>query len=324
MPVFSGVVNDFRRRPRHVHQPIVSRLRHPGMPLRPHGVPTREIRFTVRLERSQLRSRQCGCDQVILRGKAVRGFRAVPIGRRPVWITLPIQKVECRACHVLQQIDVPFADRRRSGSQRLPPRAAVAHPCGRLCVRPRGCAAKRPQPGPGRLPLRKAISAFAIALLGSLGLASLRFALLGLSCHHPAPSEQWPTADGLSRRPGSPGRGPRQPCRLHCIRRAKAALAGKRELKPPLGNALSEARPGWPGRARRRYGLDRTPEPARRFRIGSAGGLRTASRRGGPAGAVPETLLAGESCSHAPGGHVDCLHPRGGADAAPRSDGVGR
>ena len=76
-----------------------------------------EIRFTVRQDRSGLRCRQCGCDQVILRGKAVREFRAVPIGRRRVWITLPIQRVECRACHSVQQVDVPFADRRRSYSR---------------------------------------------------------------------------------------------------------------------------------------------------------------------------------------------------------------
>lgn len=76
-----------------------------------------DIRFTVRLERSHLRCRQCGCDQVILRGQAVRQFRTVPIGRRRVWITLPIQRVECRACGVVQQVDVPFADRRRSYSR---------------------------------------------------------------------------------------------------------------------------------------------------------------------------------------------------------------
>lgn len=73
-----------------------------------------EVRFTVSLERSKLRCRQCGCSEVILRGKTVRQFRTVPIGRRPVWIVLPVQRVECRACHVIQQVPVPFADRRRS------------------------------------------------------------------------------------------------------------------------------------------------------------------------------------------------------------------
>ena len=67
--------------------------------------PCGQIRFTVWLERSTLRCRRCGCDEVILRGKTVREFRAMPIGRRRLWTTLPIQRVECRTCHAVQQGD---------------------------------------------------------------------------------------------------------------------------------------------------------------------------------------------------------------------------
>lgn len=73
-----------------------------------------EVRFTVRLERSELRCRRCGCSEVILRGKRVRAFRTVPVGHRQVWIVLAVQRVACRACHVVQQVHVPFAERRRS------------------------------------------------------------------------------------------------------------------------------------------------------------------------------------------------------------------
>jgi len=76
-----------------------------------------EIHFTVRLERSELRCQQCGSEEVILRGKTVRRFRTVPIGRRRVWITLGVQRVQCRRCRIVQQVDVPFADRRRSYSR---------------------------------------------------------------------------------------------------------------------------------------------------------------------------------------------------------------
>ena len=72
------------------------------------------IRFRVRQRRAELRCDQCGCRRVILRGKAPREFRSVPIGRHRVWIVLAAQRVECRACHGAQQVTVPFADRRRS------------------------------------------------------------------------------------------------------------------------------------------------------------------------------------------------------------------
>lgn len=38
----------------------------------------------------------------------------MPIGGRPVWVLLPVQRVECRRCGLVQRVDVAFADRRRS------------------------------------------------------------------------------------------------------------------------------------------------------------------------------------------------------------------
>jgi transposase len=43
-----------------------------------------------------------------------RRFRALPIGSKGVWIDLPVQRVECRSCGVVQQVQVQFADQRRS------------------------------------------------------------------------------------------------------------------------------------------------------------------------------------------------------------------
>src|SRR5262249_30179145 len=43
-----------------------------------------------------------------------RRFRAVPIGRRPVSIVLPVQRVGCLLCGAVRQVEVSFADPRRS------------------------------------------------------------------------------------------------------------------------------------------------------------------------------------------------------------------
>jgi transposase len=43
-----------------------------------------------------------------------RSFRGVPIGSKPVWIHLPIARVECQKCAVSRQVKVPFARERVS------------------------------------------------------------------------------------------------------------------------------------------------------------------------------------------------------------------
>src|SRR5262249_28779521 len=56
----------------------------------------------------------CGSREVISRGRAERRFRSLPIGSRPTAVVLPIPRVECPACGAVRQVDVPFADPRRS------------------------------------------------------------------------------------------------------------------------------------------------------------------------------------------------------------------
>ena len=70
--------------------------------------------FTIGQDSKDWRCSACGCHQVIGRGQTERRFRAVPIGRRPVSIVLPIQRVGCLICGVVRQVDVAFADPRRS------------------------------------------------------------------------------------------------------------------------------------------------------------------------------------------------------------------
>jgi transposase len=60
------------------------------------------------------RCTRCLSRDVIKRGTVTRSFGTTPIGRKPVFIELPIQRVECRTCGTVRQVDVGFADERRS------------------------------------------------------------------------------------------------------------------------------------------------------------------------------------------------------------------
>jgi transposase len=70
--------------------------------------------FTIRQEPEACRCPACGSPQVMSRGQVERRFRTVPIGHRATFVVLPIPRVECRACGVVRQVKVPFADPRRS------------------------------------------------------------------------------------------------------------------------------------------------------------------------------------------------------------------
>ncbi len=70
--------------------------------------------FTIRQDPADCRCPACGSRDVISRGHAERRFRAVPIGPRPTVVVLPIPRVECHACGSVRQVEVSFADPRRS------------------------------------------------------------------------------------------------------------------------------------------------------------------------------------------------------------------
>src|SRR3954471_5714133 len=70
--------------------------------------------FTIRHEPETCRCSACGSPQVQSRGRVERRFRAVPIGSRATFVVLPIPRVECRACGATRQVEVRFADPRRS------------------------------------------------------------------------------------------------------------------------------------------------------------------------------------------------------------------
>lgn len=73
-----------------------------------------QVVFTIRQDPDALRCSVCGSRDVRSRGHAERRFKSLPIGGKPVNIVFPIPRVECAVCAALCQVEIGFADRRRS------------------------------------------------------------------------------------------------------------------------------------------------------------------------------------------------------------------
>jgi transposase len=70
--------------------------------------------FSIRREHETSRCSSCGSARVIRRGQVTRRFRSLPIGGRATFVDLPIPRLECHDCGAVRQVEVPFADPRRS------------------------------------------------------------------------------------------------------------------------------------------------------------------------------------------------------------------
>lgn len=73
-----------------------------------------QVIFTVKKKRHDLCCSNCGSHKLILRGKVERKFRSLPIGKKPTFIIAAIQRVLCLTCNLVRQIDIGFADPKRS------------------------------------------------------------------------------------------------------------------------------------------------------------------------------------------------------------------
>ena len=73
-----------------------------------------QVIFTIEQELSTRRCPACGSWDVVSRGAATRRFRSLPIGGRATIVVLPVPRVACRACGGVHQVEVPFAEPRRS------------------------------------------------------------------------------------------------------------------------------------------------------------------------------------------------------------------
>jgi transposase len=56
----------------------------------------------------------CGSRAVMRQGVVVREFKTLPIGRKPVWLQLPIQRLWCASCGQTRQVKLHFADEKRT------------------------------------------------------------------------------------------------------------------------------------------------------------------------------------------------------------------
>lgn len=73
-----------------------------------------QVLFTIEQPREALRCPVCDSAAVNRRGEEWRSFQVIPIGRKRVLVTLPVARVGCAVCQVVRQVDVPFADPRRT------------------------------------------------------------------------------------------------------------------------------------------------------------------------------------------------------------------
>jgi transposase len=76
--------------------------------------PGGETIFTIAQDPDDCRCSACGSRAVLSRGHAERHFLALPIGSRKTTVVLPVPRVECRACGLVRQVKVPFAEPRKS------------------------------------------------------------------------------------------------------------------------------------------------------------------------------------------------------------------
>jgi len=72
------------------------------------------VTFTIDQDRKQWRCPACGSRRVRPKGRIPRRFRSIPLGSKPIWIVFPIPRVCCEECGVVRQVEIDFADRRRS------------------------------------------------------------------------------------------------------------------------------------------------------------------------------------------------------------------
>jgi transposase len=68
------------------------------------------IHFSIEQNADILCCSDCGSYEVMKAGVVPRRFRSLPIGARPVWIELPVQRLCCGSCGKTRQARIAFAD----------------------------------------------------------------------------------------------------------------------------------------------------------------------------------------------------------------------
>src|SRR5271168_1558772 len=73
-----------------------------------------KVIFSIFQEPETYRCSSCGSGHVISRGQIVRRFLSLPVGSRGTTVVFPVPRLECQACGRARQVNISFADPRRS------------------------------------------------------------------------------------------------------------------------------------------------------------------------------------------------------------------
>jgi transposase len=73
-----------------------------------------KVIFTIAHKRDRLHCPACGSRDLVLRGCSPRRFRLVPIGSKAIFLDLDVQRIACRRCDTVRQVELGFADSRFS------------------------------------------------------------------------------------------------------------------------------------------------------------------------------------------------------------------
>lgn len=72
------------------------------------------IIFRITQDRFSHKCPNCKSKCIVRRGKKLRRFRTIPVGTKPVFIEIEIQRVYCLACRLVRQVKLTFAKWRRA------------------------------------------------------------------------------------------------------------------------------------------------------------------------------------------------------------------
>ena len=73
-----------------------------------------KVIFRIAKDQASLRCPCCSSRLVSKRGGVLRWFQALPIGKKQIYIALHVPRVECHHCGIVRQIEIGFADPRRT------------------------------------------------------------------------------------------------------------------------------------------------------------------------------------------------------------------
>ena len=77
------------------------------------------IVLNVQTREDKLCCPECKSKEIIRNGSSIRRFRCVPIGRKPVFIDMRVQRIKCRVCGCDRQEHIPFTTGKRHTTHRL-------------------------------------------------------------------------------------------------------------------------------------------------------------------------------------------------------------